>query len=330
MKRFLMLLILFLFSCGGTIGSSTEMMPTPSSGFPKNLSWGVIDTNKDGIMENYITPIKAQPCKDCYIYGAVALLEIQYQIDHGITDFSLDLSEQSMHNCYRVACDALGDYRPFLDHFKNYGVLEEKYAKRGLWGSCESCRSHLHNGTDYFPIDSIPFYRVGEWRNVIYFNMNYTDRKNALVAALQTGPVIIYVGGWNGYKKDGNIMYCSKVAGGGHIIVAVGYRNHGEAFLIKNSHGEKGVLKMAFKNGEKCRFADVASQIVPGTTYISYGSGEDFCYSTQDFDGDSVPDVHDNCPYHQNEDQKNTDGDMLGDACDPCPTKWNGNTGFYC
>ena len=41
--------------------------------------------------------------------------------------------------------------------------------------------------------------------------------------------------------------------------------------------------------------------------------------STADFDGDGVPDDHDNCPMRANSDQADEDGDGLGDVCDPCP-----------
>jgi hypothetical protein len=38
---------------------------------------------------------------------------------------------------------------------------------------------------------------------------------------------------------------------------------------------------------------------------------------SQDFDGDSIPDLDDNCPTTWNLDQRDGDGDNIGDACDP-------------
>ncbi|MDP2599690.1 MAG: thrombospondin type 3 repeat-containing protein [Deltaproteobacteria bacterium] len=49
-------------------------------------------------------------------------------------------------------------------------------------------------------------------------------------------------------------------------------------------------------------------------------AGDPRCLSSrahpQDADCDGVPNIVDNCPYHPNADQKDTDGDSVGDACD--------------
>src|SRR5207253_1486994 len=41
--------------------------------------------------------------------------------------------------------------------------------------------------------------------------------------------------------------------------------------------------------------------------------------STEDTDGDGIPDAQDNCPAIPNPAQTDTDGDGMGDLCDPCP-----------
>ena len=332
MKKILVLLAMLvsLIACG-----SSERMITDGStfgdgatGYPKNLSWANIDTDGDGVKENYITPIRYQPCSDCYIYGAVGLLEIQYKIDHKFVA-SLDLSEQNIHNCLKVTCKATGDDRPILDYLRDYGVIEERYSKMGDWGKCKNCNGYITTEHGYTPVSDVMFFRLKEWRHVITSGMSYTDRKKALVAALQHGPVSITVGGWKGFKADGDTRYCTEYKASGHVAIAVGYINHGEAFLVKNSHGEPGLIKMVFANGDKCHFASIAVQITPGTTYTSWGSGENYCYSTKDTDGDLIPDIHDNCPWDKNVDQKDTDGYTYGDACDKCP-KQKGPKGYGC
>jgi len=90
------------------------------------------------------------------------------------------------------------------------------------------------------------------------------------------------------------------------------------------------LLKMSFENGYDCGFAHRVYQIVPGSTHVKWGLGEEFCYSTTDGDGDGVPDAHDNCPNRPNTGQENSDGDMFGDTCDICPNDFNESTGYYC
>jgi hypothetical protein len=318
MRKFI-LLILILIGCG------REYVGPGIYTYPENLSWTYIDTDGDGVRENYVTSIKHQPCRDCYIYAGLGLLEIQYHIDYKM-HVSLDLSEQSLHNCLIISCTASGDVRPILNHLRDYGVMEETYAKTGNWGSCNNCRSTLEDGIGPISIEQIPFFSLGDWRTVINPEMLYEDRKKNLVTALQDGPVVIYVSSWWGFGKNGDTLYCKERKPSGHFVIVVGYRNHGEAFLIKNSHGEKGLIKIAFKDSEKCGFADLGVQIVPGTTYVKWGMGESFCYSSGDKDNDTIPDAHDNCPWVANKDQKNYDGDMFGDACDKCPEDKN----IYC
>jgi len=322
-KTVLFLLLLFGLSCEGLPQFEIDSY----TGFRKNLSWADMDLNNDGVGENYVTSIKNQPCSDCFIYSAVGLLEIQYHIDHGI-NVSLNLSEQNIHNCMKISCSDTGDARTILDYIQRFGVLEEYYVESGDWGKCENCSVYLSTKTGNTYISHIPFYKFKSWKPVTNSSMTYAQRKIALVTALQTGPVIAYAA-W-GFKADGNIRYCvNDGKAGGHAIIIVGYINNGEAFLVKNSHDEGEFLRLVFDGADKCAFAEIAVQITPNSTYVEWGSGESFCYSTDDFDGDSIPDAHDNCPWDKNLDQKNTDGDMFGDVCDPCPND-RGASGYYC
>lgn len=316
-KIFLLLLFIFLCSCGGqTIYEKHEI--------PRNLSWASMDLDGDGVGENYITSIKKQPCMDCYIYSALGLLEIQYQIDHGI-NVSLDLSEQNIHNCLRISCSSTGDERSIYEYIKKYGVMEEHYSKSGNWRLCENCSKRVSTKSGVVDISHIPFYKIKGWRLITNSLVKYEDRKLLLVLALQNGPVVIQ-SRW-GYRFNDGIGYCINEKAGFHSTIIIGYVNYGEAFLVKNSHNENDMLRIPFEGSDKCDFASVATQII--STYTEWGSGEDFCYSMDDLDKDGVPDAHDNCPKNKNTNQINTDSDMLGDVCDPCPKDGDPN-GYYC
>ena len=314
MKK-LLLLVIFLFGC-------------MNQDYPKNLSWGNIDIDGNGTRENYLTPIKDQPCSDCYIYATLGLLEMQYKIDHRITS-SLDLSEQNIHNCLRFSCKTGGDPKIILHYLQKYGAVEERYVKTGQWTMCQNCSPYFHNESGMVHVKNVPFFRFSRFKTIIGPNMPYPKRKKALVEALQSGPVLIIVRSWNGYEKTNNTRHCKGFQGGPHAAIVVGYFNHGDVFLIKNSHGESSTIKMAFKGGEKCSFADVAIQIVPNTTYVENGSGAKYCESEDDRDEDSVPDVNDSCTWDKNPDQKDSDGDSYGDKCDKCPLE-KGMGGFHC
>ncbi|MHC4445473.1 MAG: integrin alpha, partial [Planctomycetota bacterium] len=55
-------------------------------------------------------------------------------------------------------------------------------------------------------------------------------------------------------------------------------------------------------------------QTAEGRVFVYHGSA---CgLSAPDSDGDCISDYIDNCPYHPNPDQTDTDGDGLGDLCD--------------
>lgn len=301
-----------------------------TTSYPRYLSWANIDTDGDGIGENYITSVKRQSCSDCYMYVATALVEARWQIDHKAA-VSLDLSEQNIHNCMKIPCDGVGDLWWMFDYIRNYGVMPEENMPSGMWlPSCENCLGIAWSGIGPLSIRNVPFYRITKY-DTLPFQKEYAKRKDALVAALQEGPVGIGINSWYGYTNYNGVLYCDdpKPVGSGHVVLVVGYLESGMAFLVKNSHGEGKLITMVFAGGDKCGFASEMIKLSPGSVYISWGWGETFCYSTLDSDGDGVPNSHDNCPWNSNADQMDSDLDGWGDACDRCP-KDKGPTGYYC
>jgi hypothetical protein len=295
---------------------------------PRNLSWANIDLNGDGVKENYITPIKNQPCSDCYIYAALALVEARYQIDHR-TAVGLDLSEQNLHNCLRISCDASGGEDGILDYVRDFGVMLEEDSPTGKWrADCDNCAGTVKTGIGDLDVKSVPFFRI-KGHKYVELPKNYSERKNFLVRALQKGPFDIDINSWLGYRKRSDFFFCEKKDPSGHEVLLVGYENYGEIFIVKNSWGEDELLRIVFDGGELCGFAPNANMLEPESVYMAWGGGEKFCYASDDFDHDGVPNARDNCLYAPNPNQENTDNDLLGDACDPCPKEKDSN-GYYC
>jgi hypothetical protein len=312
MKK-LLLLVLMLFGCG--VVDPTPEISYSFEGFPENLDWSAIDLDGDGSFEDYVTPIKRQDCSDCYIFASVGLLEIQFHIDHNIP---IDLAEQNLHNCMRISCSDTGDERNMYPYIMNFGVPPESVSPYGEWGGCQNCNSTNSN---------ITYYSFKDWWQITNTTMSMKDRKYSMISALQHGPVAVQMT-WN-VTKQGNYLSCNDTTSGWHVVIVIGYINNGEYFIIKNSHGEKDHLIFDYKTGHKCHFADVATQIVPKSTYAEFGKGYKFCIDTTDQDLDRVYDIHDNCPKHHNPDQQNSDNDQYGDVCDKCPME-TGENGYYC
>jgi hypothetical protein len=80
MKRLVLLLLFLMCGCCGGV-TETDIGP-PSTGYPKSLSWADIDLNKDGVWENYVTSIKRQPCKDCFLHAAIGFIAVANKLGH--------------------------------------------------------------------------------------------------------------------------------------------------------------------------------------------------------------------------------------------------------
>ena len=269
---------------------------------PANFSWSNVE--KDGKILDYTTSVKAQPCFDCYIYASIALLEMQYQIDHN-TIVNLDLSEQEIHNCMKISCFRAGDSGAILNYIGDFGIIGERFAEENEWKACRAC-------------DILPRYSFKRWKILIPNHILYKEKKQILINALKDGPIIVGIGDSAHYIEKNGIYECIMGPGrrGSHAAVIIGYENFGELFIIKDSAGGE-IRRFKFTGGKECEFAYTASQIVAGTTYRFVDKSE-FCYTERDMDADGIGDYEDNCYDIPNTDQKNTDGDILGDACDPC------------
>jgi hypothetical protein len=119
-----------------------------------------------------------------------------------------------------------------------------------------------------------------------------------------------------GLKIEGDVHYCAyPERRSGHLVVVVGYENFGEILLVKNSHGEKNLIKIALYG--ECGVASDSYAV--SETYLSWNLGNSFCSDVKYSDSDGITDALDNCPSISNSDQSNQDSDTFGDPCDRCP-----------
>ena len=109
----------------------------------------------------------------------------------------------------------------------------------------------------------------------------------------------------------------------------------GDLFLVKYDARGKQIWSQTY-DGAGVGLADYGLCVKAdqaGSVYVGGGSDPNnyahdivaFKYnvSCADSDGDSVPDMYDNCPYVANPDQADDDEDGLGDVCDNCPQEAN-------
>lgn len=204
-------------------------------GVPQDHSW-----------ESFSSKFKAQVCEDCAVYASMATTEIQFNLEHNT---KIELSEREYNSCHNLKCGDRRTTREVLSDIRDYGAtLASDYS-----GNCEA---------------RVPRYSFKRYAKLINPVMDYATRREILVRALQSGPLAIEITNWIGFIEEDDALRCvSGTVLSPHAVSVVGYENYGEIFTIKNSGGEGRFLRVGFAEGERCGFADVAHQIMPGTTF---------------------------------------------------------------
>ncbi|MFC1612493.1 C1 family peptidase [Patescibacteria group bacterium] len=319
--------ILMMFACGpGSIELDAEDRCHPSipGEFEENFSWDCADTDEDGIGENYLSSIKQQSAGNCYIFSAVAAIEIQAQINHkrDVGEIAeINLSEEAVHVCFRMAKDLGGDPISIFRIANTYGLVEET----DFQTECP----YFKKQPEYLRV-----FKIGDYERLWKTGSIdvYDNRRQKLIRALQHGPVVVLFSHWGAFiKEEDGIRRCNPddlKERGAHAIVAVGYKNYGERILFKNSGGGSELLKIRFDQFaiDECGFFRSATQAKP---YEMYDTFIETPFPEYDMDKDTVPDEFDNCPMKSNIGQEDADGDMFGDACDHCVEE-AGEDGFTC
>ena len=325
MKNLILFVTLAFSACGG-IETQQQPIENPSPEeykpyLPENLNWCHIDTNNDGVYENYCPPLKNQIGGSCVLYSEITTLQIQYSIDHKLLT-TIELSSQNVFNCTR---QEVFDPNQLAGYLTQYGVMERKYSPDGLWlpSECNNCMKKYPTEWGMTPMSEMVFYGASKINRENGMYLIPEQKRINLMALLASGPVRVGIDRMSDMMPvngDKNTLQCRviKPHGSGHSLSIVGYEDNGKVFLAANSWGGSKLTKIIFDGSDKCGFwRDDAIQF--SNTWARPGTGQKYCYTVDDTDKDGINNANDNCPYAYNPDQKNYDGDLLGDACDPTP-----------
>ena len=205
--------------------------------------------NRWGI--NWITQIRDQdPCEACWAFGATALVEAMVRIEHCVW---CPRSEADVHDGMGKKCGDCGNPGAALDWIKNNGLADPLCYN---WPDPNARTSPYFNpppntclgSANYNGSTVAPNYvqcsnrsgrtvRIGSHTDL----GNVNDQKNWLE---QVGPLVVCMDIYNDFFGwHGNSPYVlsqwAKNQGsvGSHIMLAVGFDNHLNCWIVKNSWG---------------------------------------------------------------------------------------------
>lgn len=193
---------------------------------PEVLDW----RNKEGI--NYIPPIQNQgSCGSCVAFATIGLTETQLNIDTGLAFLGTQLSPQSIFSCGGGRCNGGWSISKAASYMTYYGAPDEScfpYSS-GSTGLDRSCRSSCADRKDR----SI---KANTYRVVTKGVRSLVKIKEAL----QKGPLLTSMSIYEDFMAYGGGVYRHRTGYnvGGHAVVIVGYDDHKNAFIIRNSWGK--------------------------------------------------------------------------------------------
>jgi MYXO-CTERM domain-containing protein len=172
---------------------------------------------------DYTTLPKSQgSCGACWAFGAMAVIEAQYNIEAGDPRWDLDLSEQAMLSCSDGDCG--GWYsEEATAYLTKYGAVTEEcmpYEADALVPCFEVCDEY----DDPWTITSVT------WGSTDTFTMK---------TMLQHGPLVAHMVTFEDfdYYESGVYTPTTKDIGGGHVVSIVGWDDGDGAWIGKNSWG---------------------------------------------------------------------------------------------
>jgi C1A family cysteine protease len=212
--------------------SSPQSAPIPMvTAAPATLDW----RNVEGV--NYVSPIKNQgSCGSCWAFAVTAAAESQMMI--ATSGLPIDLAEQILVSCPGGGgtCSG-GSPSTASTYIRDVGLpLESCFTYTATNNSCSNACMNWQDNT----------YRIIGWHSA---RTAVDDIKNALYAY---GPVIATMYVYNDFfsYRSGVYSYMTGSYVGAHAVLAVGYDDTLQAFIVKNSWGsgwgEAGYFMIAY------------------------------------------------------------------------------------
>lgn len=217
---------------------STGVAPIPEvEGAPYTVDW----RNVRGI--SYVSPVKNQgACGSCWAFATTAGLESQFMM--GTEGMPIDISEQILVSCSGAGSCSGGSSAAASDFIRNTGLpLETCFNYTATNNLCSNACLTWHEGTE-------KTYSINGWHSAkTSTTISANDIRNALYAY---GPVVATMYVYNDFfsYRSGVYSYTTGSFAGAHAVLAVGYDDALQAFIVKNSWGsgwgEAGYFMIAY------------------------------------------------------------------------------------